>query len=167
MSDEQQEEQNQEQGQEQGQDGKAGKAEGVESLPEWAQREIRSLRDEAGNWRTRYREFEKSLGGAKPEDVEGILSGYKTQIAGLERQNLVSKVAFEAGLPTELAELLRGDTEADLKKHAATLAKYANATKHEPESLSGGLDPNSRDTDGEANPEKLAARYGRRNRRSL
>lgn len=133
--------------------------EGIDSLPEWARKELSNVRAEAANYRTKLREAEAKLSAAKtPEEVEAAISELKDQNAKLERSILVNKVAGKHRLPAELAELLKGEDEAALEAHAKALAKFA--TPAPPTSLSGGLDP-SDDDDGEIDPRKLAAKFRR------
>lgn len=132
-----------------------------DDLPEWARKELTSVRAEAANYRTRLREAEGKLSAAKtPEEVEAAVAELRTQNANLERSILVSKVANKHGLPQDLADVLKGADEAELEAHAKVLKKFAAAAKAEPESLGGGLDPSTED-DGELDPRKLA-RHSRR-----
>jgi hypothetical protein len=132
-----------------------------DDLPEWARKELTSVRAEAANYRTKLREAEAKLSEAKtPEEVAAAISELREQNAKLERTVLVTTVATNHKLPSDLAELLKGETKEELEAHAKVLAKYAPAEKSEPESLGGGLDP-SDDNDGEMDPRKLAQRHRR------
>jgi len=135
-------------------------------LPEWAQGELKKVRGEAANYRTKLREVEKQLSEAKtPEEFESVRTELGTRIAELEHEILRSAVATEHKLPKELAAVLKGSTEEELTEHAKVLAKYAPVTEPDPESLSGGLNPGDGD-DGDLpdDPRALAlkARGGRR-----
>lgn len=133
-----------------------------DELPEWAQKELTSVRAEAANYRTKLREAEQALSGAKtPEEVAAAIAELTEQNAKLERSLLVRDVAAEFKLPAELAEVLKGDDIDALKEHAKKLAKFAPADEvHVPESLGGGLTPND-DDDTEMDPRKLARRTRR------
>lgn len=101
---------------------------------------LADTRAEAANYRTRLREAETKLSGAKtPEEFEAALAEVKAQNAALERSVLVANVAREHELPSELAELLKGDDEESLRKHAKALQKFV--TSDNPDSLDGGLNP--------------------------
>jgi hypothetical protein len=108
--------------------------------PEVLRKKLTDANAEAANYRTRLREAEQKLSEAKtPEEVAAAVADLTSKNAELERSLLVTKVASKYELPAELAELLKGDDEAALAKHAQTLAKFASPS--DPESLSGGLTP--------------------------
>jgi hypothetical protein len=101
---------------------------------------LTKTRAEAANYRTRLRETETKLSEAKtPEEFEKALTEEREKNAALERAVLVANVAREFELPQELAELLQGDDDEALKKHAKALQKFV--TPNNPESLDGGLNP--------------------------
>lgn len=101
---------------------------------------LSDTRAEAANYRTRLREAEKALSEAKtPEEVEQAIADVRARNAELERAVLVANVAREFDLPSELAELLKGDDAEALKKHAKALQKFVPS--NDPESLNGGLNP--------------------------
>jgi hypothetical protein len=129
---------------------------GVEKTPEWYEREITKVRNEAASYRTRLRDTEAKFSGAKTqEDIDAAVADLKTANSKLERDLLVATVG--AGLPPELRELLKGDTEAELTAHAAVLAKFntpAQGQPTPPAQLQGGLDPSTGD-DG-FDPDKFA-----------
>lgn len=107
---------------------------------------LSDTRAEAANYRTKLREAETKLSEAKtPEEVEAAVEELRQQNAALERAVLVANVAREFELPSELAELLKGDDEAALKQHAKALQKFVPSDT--PESLGGGLDPQSRNSE--------------------
>ncbi|MFI5840553.1 hypothetical protein ACIA8K_12675 [Catenuloplanes sp. NPDC051500] len=104
---------------------------------------LSKVRAEAGKYRTRLREAEAKLAAAKsPEDFEAAVNELRQTNSKLERDLLVEKVARTAQLPDELAELLQGSTEPELKAHAAKLQKFVTPAKEPVGELSGGLDPN-------------------------
>jgi hypothetical protein len=115
-------------------------------LPDWARSELSRVRSEAASYRTKLREAEAKLEGAKtPEEFEAAVTELKNTNATLERSLTVTKVAAKHQLPSELAELLKGDTEEELAAHAKVLAKFAPATEIDPDDLSGGLTPGGSD----------------------
>jgi hypothetical protein len=119
------------------------KPEGDELPPEVLRKKLTEANAEAANYRTRLREAEQKLSEAKtPEEYEAAVKDLVEKNAALERSVLVATVAREYDLPSELAELLKGDDEDALKKHAKTLQQFV-APKGDPESLDGGLTPGS------------------------
>lgn len=46
------------------------------------------------------------------------------QVRGYERSALCQRVAHETGLPFEMADRLRGETEEDMRKDASALARF-------------------------------------------
>ncbi|MFC0622824.1 hypothetical protein [Kribbella deserti] len=131
----------------------------ADQLPEWVRKQISEANAEAANYRVKLREAESALSKAKtPEDFEAATAALKEQNVELERKVLISTVATKHQLPAELAELLRGETEAELAEHAKRLQKYAAPAV--PPELGGGLNP--LDTDSEpSDPGELARKYGR------
>ena len=119
-------------------------------------------RKEAGDWRTKFRDLEKTLADAKtPEQVEEIVATMKTERETAERTLTVENVALKFKLPEDLADALRGDTREELEAHATKLAKYVPEDETDPEDLSGGLKPGSSDTGFDAVAEARAARNRR------
>jgi len=120
------------------------KGEGLESLPESWQREVRSLRAENAERRTKYNDLKTQLDEAKTqEDIDAAVEEYKTQVVELERS-----LAFErhtSGLPEEARELVTGSTDDEIKASADKVRKLLEgAGKQEPDpdlDASGGLDP--------------------------
>lgn len=144
-------------------EGDEGKEKEKELTPEQLKAELTRTRAEAANWRTKLRDAEKALKDAKtPEEHAAAIDELSRQNAELEHQILVGRVARKHSLPDELAERLRGATEAELEADAEALKKFAapQGTKP-PVELRGGLTPDE-DPDDEDDPRKLAARYPRR-----
>lgn len=113
---------------------------------------LTATRTENASWRTKYRELEEKLSGAKsPEEVESIVKQMTTEREASEHNLTVELVATKAGLDEELAEVLTaasaGKTREELEKLAATLAKRMPAEAEEPEELHGGLDPSDAGSD--------------------
>ncbi|WP_458338083.1 hypothetical protein [Streptomyces sp. 372A] len=125
-----------------------------DELPDWARKELTKVRGEAASYRTRLRDAETQLSGAKtPEEFEAALSEVKAENTKLERSLLVTKVASKFELPELLADALKGETAEDLEAHAKALQGLLAPPA--PSSLGGGLDPSDGD-DGELDPRKLA-----------
>jgi hypothetical protein len=132
----------------------------VDELPEWARKRLTKANAEAANYRTRLREAEARLDGAKTaEEYEQAVTDIKTRNAELEQQVARERIARKYGLPDDLAERLRGANVAELEADAKALQKYAAPA--EPVVLRGGLDP-ADDGDTETDPRALARRYGGR-----
>lgn len=88
-------------------------------------------------------ESDKSFEGwISPEDASALnekIKGNETLIADLTTKNKAyeisvtkMKIAYETGIPLELAERLSGDTEDEIRKDAEKLAKYTSAGKAAP-----------------------------------
>lgn len=121
--------------------------------------ELKRVRQEASSRRIENRELKEQLAKAKtPEEFQAV----QDRVAQLERERLVSDVADGFKLPKELREVLKGETEEELKAHAKVLAQFAPAEKETPPPfLGGGLDPND-DDDDEMNPGALAKKVQKR-----
>lgn len=131
--------------------------------PEWYEKELSKTRDEAAKYRTRLREAETKFTGAKtPEEHAAAVKELADANAKLERDLMVARVG--KGLPDELAALLKGDTEEELKAHAEALRKFVpsdkGAEKTPPVKLAGGLA--AKDKADDLDPKKLAEAYRKR-----
>lgn len=144
-----------------GQDGSAAKpaeapadeakGDGLESLPESWQREIRSLRAENADRRTKFNELKEQLDQAKSqEDIDKAVAEYKARAEQLERELSIEK--HTRGLPEGAAELVTGNTDEEIKASADKVRKLLEgAGKQGPEpdlDATGGTDP--RNTGGKA-----------------
>lgn len=130
--------------------GEAVEKQGIESLPEWAQRELRDARQDAGNYRTRLREAEEKLGKAKTqEEFETALGELRAENAKLIFQNDQRKAASDAGLPQSLAARLVGNSPEELKADAEAMKAEMDALRGGPKAppppregpRGGGLEP--------------------------
>lgn len=98
--------------------------------------------------------LEKQLAAAQKaaQETEKKYAGYEEKLAALESavrtheaQALRQKVAYETGIPFELAGHIHGETEEDIRKDAALLARYTVSSKWTPplaDAPDGGLAPN-------------------------
>lgn len=137
-----------------------GEKDQADELPKWARDRLTKANAEAANYRTRLREVEKKLEGAKtPEEFEQAVAEFKAQNAELEANLLRERVARKFNLPDDLAVRLRGATAEELESDAKALQKYAVTPP--PGDLRGGLDPS--DEEETFDPVK-AARQARRSR---
>lgn len=131
-------------------------ADDVASLPDWAQKQIKDLRQEAADRRTRATTAETALKAAKtPEEFATALAEWTKTNTDLER----ALVAARFQLPETLADRLKGTTREELEADAKALQLLIN-TPPATGDLSGGLTPNS-DEDGESSPLALAKRANR------
>jgi len=111
--------------------------EGVEGLPEWAQKVIKDLRTENASRRSKAITLQEQLNAAKtPEEFEAASTAFKDTVLELERK----LVAVSFDLPDELAERLKGSTREELEEDAKKLQKFSTARKPQ-RRPSGGLDP--------------------------
>lgn len=117
------------------------------------QTELTRVRQEAAQRRIEARDLKEQLANARTPEEFAAVQG---KVAELERAQTVRDIADTFKLPRELREVLKGDTEDELKAHAAILAKFAPADEEPPPPfLGGGLDPNDSDDD-DINPAALA-----------
>lgn len=139
-----------------------GQTDPLAELPEWAQKEIKTTRAEAANYRTRLREVEKELSEAKtPEEFAAALADLNKKNTELEVELTRTKVARQFSLPDELVALVQGPTREDMEKAAELLAKHAKVETVSYAGKGGGLNP----TQGpaiETDPRKLQERFPRR-----
>lgn len=104
---------------------------------------LKKARNEAARYRTAKRELEQKFKDAKtPDEVQAVIDELKNENAKEAKALLIENVALKHGLPTELADALKGETREELEAHAKVLAKYAPGAGEDPE-LEGGLDPTS------------------------
>lgn len=60
----------------------------------------------------------------KAADYDAQLTQLTEQVRGYERGAMCQRVAHETGLPFEMADRLRGETEEDMRRDAAALARF-------------------------------------------
>ena len=142
------------------------KGDGLESLdPSW-QREIRSLRAENADRRTKFNELKAQFDQAKSqEDIDKAVAEYQARVIELERSLSVER--HTRGLPPEAADLVTGNTDEEIKASADKVRKLlegAGKQESEPDlDASGGLNPRGKGAPAGANPRELArAALGRR-----
>lgn len=118
--------------------------------PDRALRKIRKLNSENENLRKAKKAAEEKAAGSDEKD---------TRIKALEAENLRIRVGARNGLPDELIDRLKGDTEeeilADAEKLLAVMAGKKVPTRRPKEALRGGGDPVIEPE--ETDPRKLAA----------
>lgn len=119
-----------------------------------ARAEVKAARDEAKNLRKRLREVEPLAAKAKEAEEAGKSEAQKWQDryeallaekAELETEAIRERVARKAGLPDELAELLRGGTEAEMSEHAKRLSAYLTPSTERRRDPSQGEGPGQDD----------------------
>lgn len=131
--------------------------------PEVLREKLTKANSEAANYRTKVRELEKRLEGAKSEeDIAAIREEMKTERETSERALVVENVALKFELPEELQAVLQGKTREELEAHAKVLQKFVPSPKEvEPDDVSGGLDPSDKDGAFDAVAESRKARARR------
>jgi len=102
--------------------------------PEKADARIKKLQSEAKNLRERTKAAEEKATGVDEKD---------TRITGLEAKVLRYEVAFDLGLPRELADRLKGNTKDEMLADAEALVKLVggpktSASRKPSEALRGG-----------------------------
>ena len=123
-----------------------GAKEGLDALPEWAQKEVKRGRNDAANYRKQLREAQEALAAAKsPEDFQAVTD----QLVEAQKQLLIRD--HTEGLPKALvtAEWVAWPTDEDgikkvaegLRQLVAEQATSGAKTGGDPE-LRGGLNPN-------------------------
>lgn len=105
--------------------------------PEKASERIKKYQSENKNLRTRAKEAEEKAKGVDEKDQ---------QISAQEATILRYEVAFDLGLPKELASRLRGNDRDEMLKDAESLLELVSAGKRPPtkrpaENLRGGGEP--------------------------
>lgn len=138
---------------------------GLESLDDSWQREIRNLRKEnaerrvTSNALTEQLEAAKAqLDGAKSkEDFDKAIADHQARVAELERT--VAVQTHTKGLPDDALDLVTGTTDEEIKASADKVRKLlegAGTREREPDlDASGGLDPRGRESSGQS-PRDLA-----------
>lgn len=137
--------------QEAGNDG--GAADGFDA--DKALEKIRKLNSEAAGLRKRAKDAEEKAAGADEKDK---------RVTALEAEVRRVRIGAKHGLPEELIDRLRGDTEeeilADAEKLLALVSRKAPPSGKPAEQLRGGSDP-TREVE-ETDADKIAARMFRR-----
>ena len=136
----------------------------LEELPEWAQKEIKQLRNENASRRTQLQETRSQLSQAKtPEDFASLTTDFNTKLAEKDREI----AGLTHGLPKDIAARIQGASFEDMLKDAEMLAGLFKpqaapaATERKPEPparLTGGLTPSdAKEADASEDPAALAA----------
>ncbi|MEV7855113.1 hypothetical protein [Streptomyces sp. NPDC088183] len=133
----------------------AGGTSREDDLPEWARKELKSVRDEAARRRNEAKALKSQLEAAKsPEDYAAV----EQRAADFEAQLGRERLARKYDLPDVIAKRIVGTTDDEREADAKALA--AELTKTDAGSVSGGLDPT--DTPDTNDPAALAAQVRRR-----
>ncbi len=123
--------------------------------PDRALEKIRKLNSENKNLREAKKAAEEKAAGSDEKD---------TRIKALEAENLRIRIGAKHGLPDELIDRLKGDTEddilADAEKLLAVMAGKKPPTQRPKERPRGGTEPDEEPE--ETDPRKLAAKIPRR-----
>lgn len=122
--------------------------------PDRARKKIAKLNSEADNLRKRLKDTPKA------DDV----AAKDKRITDLEAATLRYEVAFDLGLPKEIASRLMGTTKeemlADAEKLVELIAPAKRSTRRPTEAMGGGLDPDKEPE--ETDLKKLGARMFQR-----
>ena len=114
-----------------GQDGGARK---VDDLPEWAQRELKGVRDEAARYRTQLREMQDSVKGLKTvEEFEAAMAAADEKTrqveAELDRVRLRQQVRDEfPNLPGKAFEFVKDGTVEEMRAACEELVALVGAS---------------------------------------
>lgn len=128
--------------------------EDIDSLPEWAQRTIKSLRTENGKRRTALREAEERLSkAATTEELEAARSEWQKEKDALEGQLTRERVLRQVRLPDELAERIKGTTYDEMLEDAKALAALVRKPGR---GGRGGLDPSTPPKQDDEDPVEVA-----------
>lgn len=90
---------------------------------------VENLRDEAAKERIKNKALEDALAKAKtPEDFEAAVADFRKENDVLRRKSIAS----DEKIPAAFAELLKGETEDELRAHAKALAAIFASTQPPP-----------------------------------
>lgn len=104
------------------------------------ERERKTISEQYGDYeslKTKVSDYEKQIG-----DLTKIRDALQTQVKGYETSSVKMRIAYETGIPFELAGRLSGETEEEIRKDAAAMAKFVSKGKYV-----GGLKSEGGDTD--------------------
>lgn len=115
----------------------------VADLPQWAQDEISEARAEAAKYRTEKKDAVEAAKGevegtykSKVEELEAQLASKDAEVDSSRTEVVKLKAALEAGIDSDkvmsFASLLKGDTEDELKSHAAEVKELFGSTSEAP-----------------------------------
>ena len=120
-----------------------------DSLPDWARESLGKARDEAYNYRTKYREAQEQLAKAKtPEEFQAVVDQLNATQAQIAKDALVEEAT--SGLPKDLVKapwVAWPEDKKGIQAVAEQLRSMFAASKEEtaPKAggdLAGGLNPN-------------------------
>lgn len=139
-------------------------ANSVDELPQWAQKEIRDLRDECAQRRQKVTSLEADLQGARNERAT-VEAGLNQRIADSALELARFRAAVTSGIPADhiddFASRLRGSTAEELDADAKSLAAYFNQSQAPAADASAprvsGVDPSQGRGNGGSAPNNPAA----------
>lgn len=111
---------------------------------------------------------DQSQGKSEVEKLNEKFAKYEQELAEERKGRLREQVARRFDLPDDLAELLKGDNEDELKAHAEVLKKYAPAkqetgkTRPKPDRSQGGGDANGHVSARQQGLDQAKKRFGDR-----
>ena len=141
-------------------------------------RALKAERDRADRFEAELKQFEplkkvaqalagdSSDGKSEVEKLNERFAEYERKVAEAELSHLREKVARKFELPDDLAEVLKGGTEDELKAHAQVLKKYVPATKEtgkqrpKPDRSQGGGDNNGHVSSRQQGLDQAKKRFG-------
>lgn len=140
---------------------------GTDLPPEVLQRELRSARDDAAKYRTKYQEAVSQLKGAKSvQEFEAARETFEADLKAATRRADLMQVAVDVkGFPAGLKDMLQGETYDELKAAAEKVVKeIASIGRVVSEEVDGGLAAGD-DTGSSYDPHEEARRMREKSRR--
>lgn len=109
----------------------------IDSLPDWAKKEIRSLRKEAGTYRTRVKEFEDAQKTEAERQAEALKAAeeratqFEQRFRDANARTAVTDAATKAGAvaPSLIYRAVRDDLQFDDDGNATNIAEVLDALK--------------------------------------
>lgn len=140
---------------------------GTDLPPEVLQRELRSARDDAAKYRTKYQEAVSQLKDAKSvQEFEAAREAFETELKAATRRADLMQVAVDVkGFPAGLKDMLQGETYDELKAAAERIVtEIAGLGRAVSEEVDGGLAAGD-DTGSSYDPHEEARRMREKSRR--
>lgn len=142
-------------------------AAGTDLPPEVLQRELRSARDDAAKYRTKYQEAVDQLKNAKSvQEFEAAREKFEGELkAANRRADLMQVINDVKGFPAGLKDMLHGDTYEELKAAAELVIREIGGNHTISDEVDGGLAAGSGDRGGSYDPHEEARRMREKARR--